>query len=64
MEIETNGSNAPIGINFKPSAVPLATQINLENALYGQSTGINMGNQLLRFGVDIVTGKQIGRAHV
>ena len=49
LEIETIGNGAPVGINFKPSAVPYATQINLENALYGQSTGINMGNQYVRF---------------
>ena len=49
LEIEAIGSNSPIGINFKPSASPLAKQINLENSPFGQSTGINMGNQLVRF---------------
>ena len=50
LEIEAIGNGAPVGINFKPSAVPYATQINLENAPYGQSTGINMGNQWVKFG--------------
>ena len=49
LEIEAIGNGSPIGINFKPSAVP-ATQINFENSLYGQCAGISMGNQLVAFG--------------
>lgn len=52
LEIETIGNGAPIGINFKPS-VPTATQISLENSPFGQQTGINMGNQYIRFGNNI-----------
>ena len=29
---------------------PIATQINLENSPFGQSTGINMGNQFVACG--------------
>ena len=55
LEIENIGIGSnPIGINFKPSAVP-ATQINFENSPFGQSAGINMGNQLVVFGGGGVT---------
>ena len=55
LEIETSGNGTPIGINFKPSAASQTTQINLENSPFGQSAGINMGNQLVRFGGGGVT---------
>ena len=45
LEIEPIGNGNPVGINIKPSAAPSAIPINLENVLYGQGTGINMGNQ-------------------
>lgn len=56
LEIETGGNTTPIGINFKPQTVPTATQINLENSPYGQNTGINMGNQYIKFGGGGFTG--------
>ena len=55
LEIEAKGNNVPIGINFKASAVP-SVQMNLENSPFGQSTGINMGNQYLMFGGGGFTG--------
>lgn len=56
LEIEAIGGGNPIGINFKASAVPTATQINLENSLFGQNTGIYMGNQFVKFGGGGFTG--------
>lgn len=56
LEIETGGNATPIGINFKPQTVPTATQINLENSPFGQNTGINMGNQYIKFGGGGFTG--------
>ena len=55
LEIEAIGGGYPIGINFKPSATPYATQINLEYSPYGGNTGINMGNQYVKFGGGGVT---------
>ena len=55
LEIEAIGGGNPVGINFKAPISPLAVQMNLENAPYGQTTGISMGNQLVRFGGDGIT---------
>ena len=50
LEIEAIGSGYPIGINFKAPISPIPIQMNLENSPYGQTTGINMGNQYIKFG--------------
>ena len=56
LEIEPKGTGAPIGINFKASASPLAIQINLEDSPLVPSTGINMNNQYVKFGGGGFTG--------
>ena len=45
-----------MAINIKPSASAYAIPINLENAPYGQGTGIYMGNQYVKFGGGGFTG--------
>lgn len=55
LEIETSVGNA-IGINMKSPTNPITTGILFNNSPYGQNTGINMGNQYVKFGGGGFTG--------